>query len=206
MKKIPDTTIKRLSLYYRILQPLAVQGTREISSKNLAALLSINPAQVRKDLSYFGTFGRPRSGYNVSTLTSEIAKILGISEEHKVVIFGAGNLGSALAAYKGFNMFGFKISAILDIDEHKIDRKIKGVACYNIKDFEKILSKEKIEIAVIAVPAESAQEVANTAVKNGIKALLNFAPVRLNVPDYIRVNNIDLALELKSLSFYLKNL
>lgn len=205
MTKIPDTAIKRLSLYYRILQPLALQGTREISSKNLAGLLSINPAQVRKDLSYFGTFGKPKMGYNVSYLVGKLAEILGISEERRVVIIGAGNLGSALAAYRGFNVFGFKISALFDVDLHKIGKKIKGIPCYHIKDFNEFIRKEKIEIAVISVPTESAQETAILLVKSGIKAILNFAPVRLNVPFGVKVNNVDLALELKSLSYFLKS-
>lgn len=206
MKRIPDTTIKRLSLYYRILQLLSVQGTHEISSKNLASLLNLNPAQVRKDLSYFGSFGKPKRGYNVSSLTREISRILGISEERKVVIIGAGNLGSALAAYKGFSDFGFKISALFDIDRHKVDKKIKGIPCYDINNFEQFIKKEKIELAVIAVSVESAQNIAILSVKSGIRAILNFAPVRLNVPDKVKVNNVDLALELKSLSYFLKNI
>lgn len=201
--KIPDTTIKRLSLYYRILQPLSVQGAREISSKSIAELLSLNPAQIRKDLSYFGTFGKPKTGYNVSTLVNKLAEILGISEERKVVILGAGNLGSALAAYRGFNVFGFKILGIFDIDQHKVGKKIKGIPCYHINEFNNFVNKEKIEMAVIAVPTEFAQETSTLAVKSGIKAILNFAPVRLNVPDKIKVNNVDLALELKSLSYFL---
>lgn len=206
MIKIPEATVKRLSLYYRILQILAVQGTNEISSKNLAGLLSLNPAQVRKDLSYFGSFGKPRAGYNVSTLTSEIAKILGISEERKVVIIGAGNLGSALAAYRGFKVFGFNICALFDTDPNKVGKNIKGVPCYNIRDFSRFVLRQNIKIAVIAVPAESAQGIATLAAKSGIKAVLNFAPVRLNVPKEIKVNNVDLATELKSLSFYLKSI
>lgn len=204
--KIPETTIKRLSLYYRILQPLSVQGTREISSKSLAELLNLNPAQIRKDLSYFGTFGKPRTGYNVIYLTNKIAEILGISEERRVLIAGAGNLGTALAAYRGFKIFGFKICALFDADTHKIDKKIKGIPCYNIKELAPVVKKEKIGMAVIAVPAEAAQEIATIVTNSGIKAILNFAPVRLNVPKDIKVSNVDLALELKSLSFYLKSI
>lgn len=204
--KIPDTTIKRLSLYYRILQPLAIQGTHEISSRSLANLLSINPAQIRKDLSYFGTFGKPRTGYNVSQLVAKIAEILGISEERRVVIIGAGNLGSALAAYRGFIVFGFRICALFDIDPNKVGKKIRGISCYHIDNFSEFIKTQKIEIAVIAVPSESAQGIATLAVKNGIKAILNFAPVRLNVPTGIKVNNVDLALELKILSYFLKSI
>lgn len=206
MLKIPDATIKRLSLYYRILRPLAVQGTRGISSKNLASLLSINPAQVRKDLSYFGTFGKPGAGYTVSGLVSKIAEILGISKERKVIIIGAGNLGTALAAYRGFNVFGFNICALFDIDPNKVGKKIKGIPCFNINALSRFVQKEKIEMAVISVPAESAQGVAELVVRSGIKAILNFAPVRLNVPGGVKVNNVDLALELKSLSYFLKNI
>jgi len=204
MAKIPETTVKRLSLYYRMLQILAVQGTSGISSRSLAGLLSINPAQVRKDLSYFGSFGKPRTGYNVSMLTCEIARILGISEERNIVIIGAGNLGSALAAYRGFKVFGFNTCALFDIDPNKVGKNIKGVPCYDMRVFNRFVSNGNVKIAVIAVPSGSAQEVATLAVKNGIKAILNFAPVRLNVPKGVKVNNVDLATELKSLSFYLK--
>lgn len=206
MKNIPDATIKRLSLYYRMLYPLSMQGTLEISSKNLASLLSINPAQVRKDLSYFGTFGKRGTGYSVPHLVNEIAEILGISKERRVIIIGAGNMGAALAAYRGFNVFGFKICALFDTDPNKIGKKIKGIPCYHIKDFHSFVQKEKIEMAVIAVPAEYAQETVTLVVKNGIKAILNFAPVRLNVPKGVKVDNIDLALELKSLSYFLKSI
>lgn len=206
MINIPDVTIKRLSLYYRILHPLSVQGTSEISSKNLAGLLSLNPAQVRKDLSYFGTFGKRGKGYNVIHLVGEIVKILGISEEQRVVIIGAGNLGSALAAYKGFSVFGFKICALFDSDPNRIGKKIKGIPCYDTKEFGSFAQKEKIKIAVIAVPAEDAQKTATLVVDSGIKAILNFAPVRLNVPSRVKVDNVDLALELKSLSYFLKSI
>lgn len=204
MKKIPDATIKRLSLYYRILQPLAVQGTPQISSKNLASLLSINPAQVRKDLAYFGSFGKPGAGYNVSRLANKIAEILGISKERKVIIVGAGNLGTALAAYRGFKVFGFNICTLFDIDPNKVGKKIKGIPCLHINELGRLVQEEGIEMAVIAVPQESAQRVAEIVVKSGIKAILNFAPVRLNVPNNVKVNNVDLALELKSLSYFLK--
>ena len=204
MKNISEKTIKRLTLYYRMLQILSIQGTRKISSKNFAELLSINSAKVRKDLSYFGSFGKPGVGYDVSNLAEKISKILGISKERRVVIIGAGNLGSALAAFREFSIYRLKIVALFDVDTHKINRKIRGIPCYHIKEFGKYVRKEKVEIAVISVPIEFAQEVATLSVKSGIKAILNFAPVRLNVKDGVKVNNVDLALELKTLTYFLK--
>lgn len=204
MKVIPDAAIKRLTSYYRILHFFTTHNTPKIFSKDLASILSLNPAQVRKDLSYFGTFGKPRTGYNVAHLAGEISRILGISGERRVIIIGAGNLGTALASYQGFSVFGFRIIALFDIDIRKTGKNIKGIPCYHIKCFEKFVRKEKIEMAVISVPAESAQGIALLAVRSGIRAILNFAPVRLKVPESVKVNNLDLALELKSLSYYLK--
>jgi redox-sensing transcriptional repressor len=161
---------------------------------------------VRKDLSYFGTFGKRGAGYNVSQLVAKIAEILGISEERKVIIVGAGNLGSALAAYHGFEVFGFKVCALFDTDTHKTGKKIKGIPCYNIKELIQFVKNEKIKMAVIAVPAQFAQQIASVIVSSNIKAILNFAPVRINIPPDVKVNNVDLALELKSLSYFLKNI
>lgn len=203
---IPENTIKRLSIYYRYLYFLSHQGTVSISSKSLAGLLGTKPSQVRKDLSYFGEFGKKGTGYNVSELKKEIAKILGLEQGRKVAIIGMGNLGMALAAYKGFEVFGFQIAAIYDNSPHKIGKKYKGRICRDIDDFPKVARREKIEMVVLAVPPESAQDIAAIVVSAGIKAILNFAPVHLNVPKNVRVNDVDLAMELKSLSFFVSGL
>ena len=200
--KIPDAAIKRLSYYYRALQPLMQQGTRQLSSRTLAEILALNPAQVRKDLSYFGSFGKRGTGYDVAELSDKLAEILGISKEHRVAIVGAGNLGTALAAYRGFNVFGFEICALFDIDKNKIGKKIRGIPCYSISELKRIVSEEKIDMVVFSVPTETAQQVANLLVESGIRAILNFTQVRLNVPAEVKVNNVDMALELKSLSYF----
>lgn len=198
----PEKTIERLSLYYRYLYFLSQQGTANISSHNLADLLEIKPSQVRKDLSYFGEFGKKGRGYDVRELKGEIAKILGLEQGRRVAIVGMGNLGMALAAYKGFEVMGFQIVAIFDNSPNKIGKKYRGRICQSLSDFGRVAKQKKIEMAILTVPAESAQETAALVVSSGIKAILNFAPVHLNVPKDVRVNNVDLAMELKSLSFF----
>jgi len=202
MKKIPENTIKRLSLYYRYLHFLSRQGTGTISSRSLAQLLEANPSQIRKDLSYFGGFGKTGTGYNVSELKKQIARILGLEQGRRVAIVGMGNLGMALAAYKGFEVLGFSVVALFDDSSRKIGKKYRGKVCLDIKGLAKIVRREKIEMAILTVPAEAAQEVAAMVVASGVKAILNFAPVHLNVPRHVRVSNVDLATELKSLSFF----
>jgi redox-sensing transcriptional repressor len=202
MKHIPEKTIKRLSLYYRYLHFLSQQGTVSISSRSLADLLEAKPSQIRKDLSYFGGFGKTGTGYNVPDLKNQIAKILGLEQGRKVAIVGMGNLGMALLAYKGFEVLGFNVVAIFDNSSHKIGKKYRGRICQDIKELSKIVKRERIEMAILTAPAEVAQQVAGMVVSAGIKAILNFAPVHLNVAKDVRVTNMDLATELKSLSFF----
>lgn len=173
-----------------------------ISSRSLAELLESKPSQIRKDLSYFGGFGKTGTGYNVMELKNQIAKILGLEQGRKVVVVGMGNLGTALLAYKGFGVLGFKVVSIFDNSSHKIGKKYRGRICQDMENLSQVVKQEKIEMAILTIPAESAQEVAATVVSAGIKAILNFAPVHLNVPKDVRVNNVDLATELKSLSFF----
>lgn len=199
---VPEKTIGRLSLYYRYLYFLSQHGTATISSKSFAGLLGVKPSQVRKDLSYFGEFGKSGTGYNVTELKKAIARILGLEQGRKVAIVGMGNLGMALASYKGFEVLGFKIVAIFDNSPHKIGKKYRGKICQPLEALPKVSKSEKIEMAILTVPQEAAQEVAAMVTSAGIKAILNFAPVHLNVPKNVRVNNVDLATELKSLSFF----
>lgn len=206
MKHIPEKTIKRLSLYYRYLYFLSQQGAVNTSSRSLADLLEAKPSQIRKDLSYFGEFGKTGTGYNVPELKRQIAKILGLEQGRKVVIIGMGNLGMALTAYKGFEVLGFQVVAVFDNSSRKIGKKYRGRICQEMKNFAQAVKREKIEMAILTVPAEVAQEVAAAVVSAGIKAILNFAPVHLNVPKDVRVSNVDLASELKSLSFYVSGL
>jgi redox-sensing transcriptional repressor len=202
-KNIPKNTVERLLLYYRYLFYLLQQGTVDISSKSLADMLEIRASQVRKDLSYFGKLGRRGAGYDVLALRDRIAKILGIEQKARVCVVGMGNLGSALAAYKGFETLGFEISAVFDKNETKIGRKIRGSYCYDVADLSKIIKKNEIKIAILTVPSFAAQETAIYLIKSGIKGILNFTPVKLSLPKKVKISNVDLALELKTLSFFI---
>jgi redox-sensing transcriptional repressor len=203
-RNIPEKTIQRLLLYYRYLYFLVQQGTKNISSKSLADLMEIKDSQVRKDLSYFGRLGKRGAGYNVLDLRNKIAEILAIDEEKKACIVGMGNLGSALAAYKGFQALGFEIVAVFDNDKKKVGRRIKGYICKEIHDLRRTIKELSIEIAILTVPSEEAQETAHHLDECGIKAILNFAPIKLSLSKKIKVSNIDLAMELKTLSFFIK--
>jgi redox-sensing transcriptional repressor len=201
-RKIPEKTVQRLLLYYRALYFLVQQGVKDISSKSLADLLEIKGSQVRKDLSYFGSFGRRGAGYDVLALRDKIAQILGIQKEKKVCIIGMGSLGSALAAYKGFEALGFKIVAVFDNSEQKIGRKLRGYHCYDIKELSRVIKGNNIKIAMLTVPQEAAQETAVKLDECGIKAVMNFTPIKLSLSKKVKVSNIDLAQELKTLSFF----
>jgi len=203
MKKyIPEETVARLPVYHRYLLSLSKQGVKNISSKKLANILKINDSQVRKDLSYFGKLGKQGAGYEVNSLCTTIAKILKLDQAQAVCIVGMGSLGSALAAYKGFGQLGLKIAAVFDKSENKISHTIRGHLCHDIAKLAAVIKSEKIEIALLTVPAEAAQEIAENLVAAGIKAILNFTPVKLFVTDKVMVNNVDLAVELKTLSFF----
>lgn len=191
-----------MSMYYRLLTYLMCQGTRTISSKSLADVLGAKASQVRKDLSYFGRFGVRGGGYDVVGLSKAISNILGLGKGRRVAVIGTGNLGSALAAFRGFSDFGFEIKAVFDNNPSKVGKAVRGYYCYHIDDLKKISKQQKIELAILTVPTERAQQVANLAAEAGIKAILNFAPVRLNVPASVSVSNVDLALELKKLSYF----
>ncbi|MFH1683749.1 MAG: redox-sensing transcriptional repressor Rex [Candidatus Margulisiibacteriota bacterium] len=202
-KSIPEKTIQRLLLYYRYLNFLLQQGTRDISSKSLADLMEIRASQVRKDLSYFGRLGKRGTGYDVLTLRDKIAEILGIAKEIKACVVGMGSLGSALTTYKGFGALGFKIAAVLDNSKNKIGHKIRGHLCSDIKNLSRIIKENNIKIAILTVPAEAAQETALSLEDSGIKAILNFTPVKLSLSKKTKVSNVDLAQELKTLSFFM---
>ena len=203
-KKIPEKTIQRLLIYYRSLYFLVQQGVKNISSKSLADLLESKDSQVRKDLSYFGSFGKRGAGYDVLELRDRIAHILAIEKEKKVCIVGMGNLGSALAAYKGLEALGFKICAVFDNSEQKIGRRIRGYLCRDVKDLSRAIKDNDIKMAILTVPAEAAQETARKLEDCGIKAVLNFTPVKLALSKQMKISNVDLAQELKTLSFFVK--
>ncbi len=196
-------TIRRLSVYTRCLLQLEEDGVKTISSQELAERFNLNSAQVRKDLAYFGEFGVRGIGYYVSGLKAELQRILGLDREWAVALVGFGNLGSALFHYKGFTRQGFRIAAVFDDDPAKAEREVGGVPIFSSRELARELKARGIQIAILAVPAESAQAVTDQLVAAGIKAVLNFAPARLKVGRDIRLKDVDLSIELETLSFYL---
>jgi len=203
MRKISDSTVRRLALYLRFLEQSAAQGLATISSADLAQRGGTTPAQVRKDLSFFGSFGKRGLGYSVSELAGRIREILGLKRSHRVVLVGAGKMGGALLHYQGFRQHGFDVSAIYDRDPKKIGSRWNGLVVRDIRHVEADLKKEPTEIAILVTPAEAAQEVTDRLVRAGVKAILNFAPVQLSVPHDVAVQTVNMALELETLSFAL---
>jgi len=203
MPKIPEMTIRRLSVYTRCLLQLEEDGVKTISSEELAERFNLNSAQVRKDLAYFGEFGVRGTGYYVSGLKAELQKILGLDREWQVALVGFGNLGSALFNYKGFMRQGFRISVIFDDDPQKAGRTVESVPILPLRELVHEAKGRSLQIGIVAVPAEAAQTVADQLVAAGIKAILNFAPARLKVPKDVRLQVVDLSIELETLSFYL---
>ena len=195
---IPVTTVYRLSYYCRALLECGTSGF--ISSQDLAKLTGFSDALVRRDLSYFGRFGIPGRGYPVSELREKISRILGIDRKWKVALIGLGNLGSALLRYKAFEKQGFQIVAVFDSDPGKIGKSRSGVEIWDISQLEKEVRKRQIEMAIIAVPADAAQEVIGRVVGSGIKAILNFAPMKVKVTGSVSLVNIDFTVELERLS------
>jgi redox-sensing transcriptional repressor len=201
---VSELTTNRLSVYLRSLNQLEAAGVETISSQALAEQFHLNAAQIRKDLAYFGEFGVRGVGYYVKDLKRHLRQILGLDRKLRVAVMGAGNLGLALADYPGFKREGFEIVAMFDVADAKIgDESRSGVPIYDLRELKKIVRKEKIDIAVIAVPAESAQHVLEQVVHAGIKAVLNFSPGALKVPAGIKMKSVDLTVSLESLSFYL---
>jgi redox-sensing transcriptional repressor len=203
LPKIPEMTIRRLSVYTRCLLQLEEDGIKTVSSQELAERFNLNSAQVRKDLAYFGEFGVRGIGYYVSGLKAELQRILGLDREWAVALVGLGNLGAALFHYKGFSRQGFRIAAVFDDDPAKIGRELHGVPIFASRDLAREVKARGIQIAIVAVPTESAQPVTDQLVAAGIKAVLNFAPARLKTPKDVRLKNVDLSIELETLSFYL---
>jgi redox-sensing transcriptional repressor len=205
MRKISDSTVRRLALYLRFLEHSAAQGLTTISSAELARRGGTTSAQVRKDLSFFGSFGKRGLGYSVPELAARIRDILGLKRTHRVVLVGAGKMGGALLHYRGFRQHGFDVAAIYDKDPKKIGARSNGLVVRDVKLLEADLKKEPTDIAILVTPAEAAQEVADRLVRAGVKAILNFAPVPLAVPSDVAVQSVNMALELETLSFALTN-
>jgi len=203
LQKIPEMTVRRLSVYTRCLQQLEEDGVKTVSSQELAERFNLNSAQVRKDLAYFGEFGVRGIGYYVAGLKAELQKILGLDREWAVALVGFGNLGSALFHYKGFARQGFRIAAIFDDDPAKAGREVGGIPVFASRDLGREVKARGIQIAIVAVPPEAAQSVTDQLADAGIKAILNFAPSRLRAPRDTRLKHVDLTIELETLSFYL---
>jgi len=196
-------TIERLVIYNRVLKDLRDQGKEWVTSGGIAKLLSRNPAQVRKDISILGRKGKPGVGYKVSKLIDDIDNELGLKHEWRVLLMGAGNLGRALFYYPGFKRQGFSFQLVVDIDRKKIGKKWSGIEISSPRNLKKKIKDKDIRIAVLAVPENAAQEVAEKLVEAGITEFLNFAPVSLNLPDFVNISYADLALKLENLSYHL---
>ena len=204
LEPVSELTTNRLSVYLRCLNALDEAGVATVSSQGLAEQFHLNAAQIRKDLANFGEFGVRGVGYYVKELRSHLRQILGLDRRVRVAIMGAGNLGLALADYPGFRTEGFEIAALFDASRDKIGHRSRGgVPIHDIRDFRRIVRREAIRIAVIAVPAQAAQTVLNTVVAAGIKAVLNFSPGTIKAPSDVKLKSVDLTVSLASLSFFL---
>lgn len=202
-RHIAESTVRRLSLYLRVLEQAAARGQQTISSDSLADDGGTTSAQVRKDLSFFGSFGKRGRGYDVGELVSQLREILGLGREWKLYIIGAGKIGSALVSYRGFSQRDFRVLGVYDNNPQLIGRTIDGTGIRNIAQLEQDAARELPDIAVITVPAEHAQSVADRVVASGIRAIMNFAPSPIHVPASITVKSVNMALELEGLAYAL---
>lgn len=203
--KIPQATAKRLPLYYRFIKNLHSSGKQRVSSKELSEAVKVDSATIRRDFSYFGALGKKGYGYNVNYLLSFFSKTLDQDELTKVVLIGVGNLGTAFLHYNFIKNNNTKIEMAFDVAPEKVGSIISDVPVYNLDDMEKHLEENDIEVAILTVPVGSAQNITDRLVQANIKGILNFTPARLTAPDHIRIHHIDLAVELQSLVYFLKN-
>ncbi len=202
--KIPAATITRLSIYSRVLEDMEKQAVPVISSKLLAELCGVNPAQIRKDLAYFGQFGVRGVGYYVKELIFDIRKILGLNKEWRVAIVGMGNLGCALIAHGNFAKQGYRFVAAFDADPMKIGRKLAtGLVIQPVTEIVAVCRQAEADLGVICTPAEAAQDVANRFAQVPIKGILNFAPIQIQLPDGFKVENVDFTVKLDNLAYHL---
>ncbi|MDP8299423.1 MAG: redox-sensing transcriptional repressor Rex [Candidatus Tantalella remota] len=201
-KKIPEATISRLFVYLREVTELDKVNIRTISSSDLGERTNLSDAQVRKDLGYFGQFGVSGSGYAVGELKQSLEKILGKDKTWNVAMVGVGHLGSALLTYSGFSRHGLEIVAAFDTDIRKIGKTFENVVIKPIDDLSKIVAGKNISLSILSVPAREAQDVADILIEAGVKCILNFAPVSLNVPEHVKVKDMDLSRELETLAYF----
>jgi redox-sensing transcriptional repressor len=198
---IPNPAVKRLSLYLRQLEAFKRKDRRTISSKQLGESLNLTDAQVRKDLAYFGQFGHPGIGYRVDDLIAQVKRILGTDKVWNVLLVGAGNLGRALMAYKGFNAKGFRLSHVFDANPQLAGKRLGPFTIQGMGELAETIEKNQIRLAMIAIPADNAQAVVDQLVAAGIRGILNFAPTSVSVPPHIALNAVDLSVQLEQLSF-----
>jgi len=202
--EIPRKTIYRLSTYLRCLARLKEKELQTVSSEALAKVAGVKPTQLRKDLAYFGTFGTRGLGYDVAELSRRIADELGTSRLQPVILVGVGNLGLALLSYRGFEKEGFEIVAAFDAEPDRPRDKKLAVDLYGMDDLATFVRKHGVRMAILTVPAEAAQEVTNQLVQSGVAGILNFSPIVLSVPEDVMVNNVNLAIELENLSYFIQ--
>jgi redox-sensing transcriptional repressor len=205
VKRIADSTVRRLSAYLRFLEDFEGSGQTTISSDELAKRGGTTSAQVRKDLSFFGSFGKRGLGYSVPELKGRLREILGLGRPWNLSIVGAGKIGVALAQYRGFRQRGFVIQSAYDNNADKIGRTLEGIPVRDIAQLERDLARDKPDIVVLTVPGDEAQRVLDRVVKAGIKAVLNFAPTQLHAPGDVTLKNVNMAMELEGLTFALTN-
>ncbi|HEX8305472.1 MAG TPA: redox-sensing transcriptional repressor Rex [Jatrophihabitans sp.] len=201
-RAIPEATVARLATYLRALIGMGELGVATVSSESLAAAAGVNSAKLRKDLSYLGSYGVRGVGYDVSVLTEQIHKTLGLHQNRAVALIGLGHLGQALAGYAGFASRGFRIAALIDAHPALVGTRLRGLTVQHVDQLDEVVKRENIAIAVVAVPASAAQDVCDRLVAAGVTSILNFAPTVLTVPPHVDVRKVDLAAELQILSFH----
>ena len=202
--EIPEVVINRLPVYARALAELAARGETVVSSQALGELLDVTPAQIRKDLSYFGRFGKQGRGYNVGSLLNKLREILGIDRQWRLCLVGVGRLGQAIAEYGGFGPQGFEIVAAFDASPEVVGRQVGGVTIHDIEELDTFLQNARVDIGIVAVPAQAAQGVVDKLVEAGIRAILNYAPITAHVPRDVSIRHIDPVLAMQSMTFYIK--
>lgn len=202
--EIPPVVIDRLPLYARALASLETHGREVVSSQELGSLLNVTPAQIRKDLSYFGRFGKQGRGYNVQKLLDELRRILGLNRQWKMALVGAGRLGRAILGYEGFTPQGFRIVEAFDSDPRMIGKPLNDLMVRDTADLETVLSEIQVDVGIVAVPAETAQDVIDALVRCGVRAILNYAPIAAHVPRGVQIKRIDPVLALQGMTYYLK--
>jgi redox-sensing transcriptional repressor len=202
---IPEVVVERLPMYARALQDLLSQGREVVSSQELGDQLGVTPAQIRKDLSYFGRFGKQGRGYNIGRLVEELHQILGLERDWAVALVGVGHLGKAILHYGGFGPQGFHIVAAFDSDPETIGQEVAGLRVQDVGRLPEVLAGRDIQIGVVAVPAVAAQEIIDLLVGAGVQAILNYAPIAARVPPGVHVRHIDPVLALQSMTFYVKD-